>query len=80
MTSVILSFHWASVDTNENYACAEFRETVIPAGSKREYGLVSIIIKWWTDVQQPQNLHNVSRQICTDFGLQYLDDANISKT
>lgn len=30
-------------------------------------------------MQHPQSLNNVSRQICTEFGLQYLDDASISK-
>lgn len=54
--------------------------TLTQLGSKREYGLVPILIKWWTGVQHPQSLSNISRQICTEFGLQYLDDANISKT
>lgn len=54
--------------------------TLTQLGSKREYGLVPILIKWWTGVQHPQSLSNVSRQICTEFGLQYQAAANISKT
>lgn len=54
--------------------------TLTQIGSKREYGLVPVLFKWWTGVQHPESLSNVSRQICEEFGLQYPDDTNISKT
>jgi hypothetical protein len=54
--------------------------TLTQIGSKRDYGLVPVLFKWWTGVQHPESLSNVSRQICAEFGLQYPDDANISKT
>lgn len=54
--------------------------TLTQIGSKREYGLVPVLFKWWTSVQHPESLSNISRQICTEFGLHYPDDSKISKT
>ncbi|GLA79061.1 hypothetical protein AtubIFM55763_001728 [Aspergillus tubingensis] len=54
--------------------------TLSQLGSKREYGLAPILIRWWTGVQHPQSLSNISRDLCAEFGLQYLENANISKT
>ncbi|KAI9044707.1 uncharacterized protein KD926_011677 [Aspergillus affinis] len=49
-------------------------------GFKRQYGLVPLLNQWWDDVQHLQNLSNISREICEDFGFQYRNDANTSKT
>ncbi|GAA93225.1 hypothetical protein AKAW_11337 [Aspergillus luchuensis IFO 4308] len=54
--------------------------TVTELGSKRDYGLAPVLTEWWTGVQHPRSLSNISRDLCVEFGLQYLDDANISKT
>lgn len=52
--------------------------TLTQIGSKRDYGLVPVLIKWWAGVQHPENLSNLSRQICREFGLQYLGNAKVS--
>jgi hypothetical protein len=52
--------------------------TLTQIGSKRDYGLVPILIKWWAGVPHPENLSNISQQICREFGLHYPDNADIS--
>lgn len=52
--------------------------TLTQIGSKRDYGLAPILIKWWTGVAHPENLSNISRQICREFGLQYPDNTDVS--